>query len=459
MRFPPHTTDTASAVATLRAVSGSMRRGEFGLGCHSGRQRRSRIVMDCAVSGAASGDQRRRQEHHPDAGPVPRLRRGGLRRRDHLHPERQCSVRAPGPGCGTICRSALEKALAAGVRLLARRARLEPRSARTRRERRPSRVRRGPARYRYDVVFLIPPARGFAILPTIGLTEGVDEVLAAHQVLYLKRLTARASQSRLSKLTQHPAYANMTIRNWNTTRELWRRIQEPSMRKYVRRTLLAAALLLAVPVLLAGLAWWFEWGPGFRRQCDRLATVAGILPGMTVADIGAGGGAVAVRIASRLGPSGRLYATELFESHLEEIRNRATAAGLASITTVHAADDATGLPAGCCDVIYMRRVYHHLEDPKAIAAGIDSSLRPGGRLVVIDMITPHWIPNSFQHGIPSEDIRAGFESAGFQLERRIDWWSPIDYCLVFRKRAGSSSMHGVERLRQRLEDAVGRQVP
>jgi ubiquinone/menaquinone biosynthesis C-methylase UbiE len=204
------------------------------------------------------------------------------------------------------------------------------------------------------------------------------------------------------------------------------------MKRGVRKALLVAvALLVGVPTALATMVWWFEWGPGFRSRCDRLAAVAAIHPGMTVADLGAGSGEVAVRIAARLEPSGRLYATELFQSRLEDIRNRAAAASLAYITAVKAADDATGLPAGCCVVIYMRRVYHHLEDPRAIAAGIAASLRPGGRLVVIDMMTPRWLPESFQHGIPPEEIRAGLESAGFQLERRLDRWSPIDYCLVF----------------------------
>ena len=86
-----------------------------------------------------------------------------------------------------------------------------------------------PDLYRYDVVFIKPPASARSILPGIGLRDGVDEVFAQNDVLYLRRLTTRASQSRLSKLTQHPNYGNMTIRNWNTTRELWRRIQELSL--------------------------------------------------------------------------------------------------------------------------------------------------------------------------------------------------------------------------------------
>ena len=107
--------------------------------------------------------------------------------------------------------------------------------------------------------------------------------------------------------------------------------------------------------------------------------------------------------------------------------------GLTNVTAVQAGVNTTGLPAGCCDVIYLRRVYHHLSDPPAIAAAIYSSLRPGGRLVVIDMLTPNWLPRSLQHGIPSEVVRNGIESAGFRFERKIDWWSPIDYCLSFRK--------------------------
>jgi uncharacterized protein (DUF1697 family) len=91
----------------------------------------------------------------------------------------------------------------------------------------PSGFGEDPAQYRYDIVFLKAPARADAILPTIRLREGVDGALAANGVLYFSRLTVRASQSYLSKLTSHPAYKSMTIRNWNTTRELYRLMRSP----------------------------------------------------------------------------------------------------------------------------------------------------------------------------------------------------------------------------------------
>jgi len=208
------------------------------------------------------------------------------------------------------------------------------------------------------------------------------------------------------------------------------------MTRRVRTILAAACALLAVVLAgVAGVAWWFIRGPGLRRDCDRLAAVADIRPGMTVADVGAGSGRIAVSIAVRLGASGRLYATELSERRLGEIRQRAAAEGLSNLIAIEAGVSSTGLADGCCDVIYMRRVYHHLTDPAAIAAGLYSSLRPGGRLVVIDMLTPQWLPRFLHHGISAGAIRAGLEPAGFLFERSVDWKSPIDYCLVFRKAA------------------------
>lgn len=178
--------------------------------------------------------------------------------------------------------------------------------------------------------------------------------------------------------------------------------------------------------LAAGAAWWWALGPGLRREAGRVADAAGIRPGMTVADVGAGSGRMAVEIAARVGPSGRVLATEIERGLLLEIGQRAAARGLGNVTPMMAGQEATGLEPGCCDAIYMRRVFHHLAGAQAIAASLHRSLRPGGRLVVIDFALPG-------HGVPAETVRATLEGAGFIFERRIERWSLIDYCLVFRK--------------------------
>lgn len=201
------------------------------------------------------------------------------------------------------------------------------------------------------------------------------------------------------------------------------------MKRYVRGILAAAAILV---IAVAGAVWWLDWGPGLEREAGRLVAIAGIRPGMTVADAGAGSGRMAVQIAARVGPSGRVIATEIDRELLRRIGERAAAKGLGNVSPVLAGESTTGLAANCCDVIYLRRVYHHLSDPQAIGAGLAAALRPGGRLAVIDFMTPDWLP-FVRHGVPARTVRGGLERAGFVLEQHVQRWSPFEYCLVFRK--------------------------
>jgi uncharacterized protein (DUF1697 family) len=77
-----------------------------------------------------------------------------------------------------------------------------------------------PAAYRYDVIFLRPPLTASKAIAEVPAKEGVDEVFTGPGVLYFTRLIAKATQSRLSRLTALPIYKEMTVRNWNTTTKL-----------------------------------------------------------------------------------------------------------------------------------------------------------------------------------------------------------------------------------------------
>lgn len=77
-----------------------------------------------------------------------------------------------------------------------------------------------PARFRYDVIFLMDPLTAKSAMKSVTIKEGVDRVYEGKGVLYFSRLIAKASQSRLSKIVSLPIYQAMTIRNWNTTTTL-----------------------------------------------------------------------------------------------------------------------------------------------------------------------------------------------------------------------------------------------
>jgi len=77
-----------------------------------------------------------------------------------------------------------------------------------------------PEGFRYDVIFLKPPLTAKVAMRSVNPREGVDQVVPGTGVLYSSRLVARLTQSRLNTIVGTPAYANMTIRNWNTTTKL-----------------------------------------------------------------------------------------------------------------------------------------------------------------------------------------------------------------------------------------------
>jgi uncharacterized protein (DUF1697 family) len=87
-------------------------------------------------------------------------------------------------------------------------------------EKSPKGFGRQPAVYRYDVIFLKEPLTPEDALTHVRAKPGVDRVFSGDGVLYFSRLISKATQSQLSRIVGTPAYANMTIRNWNTTVKL-----------------------------------------------------------------------------------------------------------------------------------------------------------------------------------------------------------------------------------------------
>ncbi|HEU4429599.1 MAG TPA: methyltransferase domain-containing protein [Myxococcota bacterium] len=185
-------------------------------------------------------------------------------------------------------------------------------------------------------------------------------------------------------------------------------------------------------------------------EAERLAKLLDARAGSRIADIGAGEGELAVEIAKRVGPSGRVYATELAEEERAAIRERARAEGVANVEVIEAQISATGLPTACCDAVFLRNVYHHLSDPSAIAKDIQRALVPGGTLVVIDFpptwfLAP-WSPEGVGeersgHGITIEAALRELESAGFTRVDVIESWSDRwlagdEYALVLRAPGG-----------------------
>ncbi len=200
---------------------------------------------------------------------------------------------------------------------------------------------------------------------------------------------------------------------------------------------LAVALLLSAAC--AGCGSWT--GFGFRAdgpEMPRLKEVLSMAPGKAVADVGAGKGELSFALAREVGPNGRVLSTEIEPERRRALREALAAAKLDNVTVLEAHGNEAGLPPNCCDVIVLRRVYHHLTDPAGINASLLRSLRPGGLLAVIDFPPPLLLGRG-DFGVPAKDVIAEVTSSGFVLRRLIDDWpgrGPLEsYCAVFRKPA------------------------
>ena len=177
------------------------------------------------------------------------------------------------------------------------------------------------------------------------------------------------------------------------------------------------------------------------EEIKRLAALMEWKLGALAADIGAGDGEYTFAAVERVGASGKVYATEIDAKKLAELRSEVAKRKLGNVIVVESKEADTNLPTGCCDAIFLRRVYHHLTMPVEFDANLVRSLKPGGRLAIIDFapragLDPvEGVPsNRGGHGIPQKIVIEELSTAGLQVEKIVNDWPENSYCVLFAKR-------------------------
>jgi ubiquinone/menaquinone biosynthesis C-methylase UbiE len=174
---------------------------------------------------------------------------------------------------------------------------------------------------------------------------------------------------------------------------------------------------------------------------DEIARLAGLMgwkQGTIVADIGAGDGTYSFAAAAHVGALGRVFATEIDPAKLKELKAEIKRRDLLNVIVVEGAEADTNLSEACCDAIFLRRVYHHLTKPKEFDAKLIRSLKPGGRLAIIEFpprpgLEPvEGVPsNRGGHGIPQKIVIEEITAAGLQVEKIVNDWPGDSYCVLF----------------------------
>jgi ubiquinone/menaquinone biosynthesis C-methylase UbiE len=179
-------------------------------------------------------------------------------------------------------------------------------------------------------------------------------------------------------------------------------------------------------------------------EVPELARLFELKPGMTVADVGAGFGAWTMRFSRAVGPSGRVYATDIGAAQLAALRDAVQREGLTNVTVIEGALATTNLPLVCCDAILIRDAFHHLTEPAAIVKSLAAALKPGGRMAVIDFPprpnseVPAGVPADRRgHGVPPEVVEREVGAVLTHVETRPTWNANSQpaslYLVLFRK--------------------------
>lgn len=151
-----------------------------------------------------------------------------------------------------------------------------------------------------------------------------------------------------------------------------------------------------------------------RNEANTVMDLARIVPGTTVADIGAGEGYYTVRLAERVGARGRVLAQDIDREALDRLAQRVLRERLDNVSVRLGTPDDPRLPENSFDRVFMVHMYHEIEEPYAFLWRMRPALRKGGQVVVVDVDRP-----TDEHGIPPQLLFCEFQALGFSLEEFV----------------------------------------
>lgn len=154
--------------------------------------------------------------------------------------------------------------------------------------------------------------------------------------------------------------------------------------------------------------------------------ILGILPGKSVADIGAGSGFFTVLAARRIGDKGSIYAVDINPEAIKYIDARLKKEDLHNVKTILGKADDPLLPASV-DAVLLLKTYHEVAEPIVLFRNLRHSLAKDAKVGVIDRNG-----NGTNHGVGSDVVIHEMKEAGYRLVQQEDFVKDgMDYFLVF----------------------------
>ena len=167
-------------------------------------------------------------------------------------------------------------------------------------------------------------------------------------------------------------------------------------------------------------------GRADRLQINRVMDILGIVPGKSVADIGAGSGFFTVLAARRVGDKGMVYAVDINPEAIQYIDARLKKEDLHNVKTILGKEDDPLLPPGV-DAVLLLKTYHEVAQPIVLFRNLRHSLAKDAKVGVIDKNG-----NGTDHGVGRDVVVREMKEAGYKLVQKEDFVKDgMDYFWVF----------------------------
>ena len=169
-----------------------------------------------------------------------------------------------------------------------------------------------------------------------------------------------------------------------------------------------------------------------EEQPDRVVAELKIPRGATVVDLGAGVGYFTWRLAERVGPQGRIIAVDIQPGMLDRMKKNLEERGVTNVEMVLGTPEDPHLPTGQVDLVLIVDVYHELQHPEKTMDHVRRSLKPNGRVVLIEYRREDpKIPINPLHKMSIEEVRGELEPMGFRLVKLMDFL-PTQHIFIFQ---------------------------
>jgi ubiquinone/menaquinone biosynthesis C-methylase UbiE len=181
-----------------------------------------------------------------------------------------------------------------------------------------------------------------------------------------------------------------------------------------------------------------DWLERLERDDEEAPNVAldvlKIAKGSSVADIGAGSGYITLRLSTRVGPTGHVYANDIQPEMLQMLGQKLSDKHITNVTLVQGTFDDPKLDPASVDLALMIDVYHELSEPQAMLRHIRAALKPGGRLVLLEYRKEDpTVPIKPDHKMSVAVAKLEVEAEGYTLAK-VDESLPRQHILIFTAR-------------------------